>query len=89
MKYKINKGFISQKMGKKMTIFDGEESKLYNFNETAVFIFEKLKKGLDEIDIIDLLVTKFKTGKGKVEKDVKETIDELLKNKIISSLKQK
>ena len=36
-KFKINKGFITQKMDDKTVIFDGEESMLYSFNETAVY----------------------------------------------------
>ncbi len=88
--YKINKGIISEKTGKKMTIFDGEESILYLFNETARFIFEKIKKGMDKKTIIDLLVNKYKVSKKTAEKDVEKIISELLKNKIISSLtKQK
>ena len=48
MKYKINKGFIVQKVGNKQTIFDGEESALYTFNKTGSLIFEKIKLGWEK-----------------------------------------
>lgn len=89
MKWKISKGFISQKIGKKLTIFDGEESALYTFNETASLIFGKLKKGFEKDKIIGLLIKKYKINKKKAEKDVNEFLNELKKNKIISSLKKK
>jgi hypothetical protein len=43
MKYRINKGFIIQKLDDKSTIFDGEKSILYTFNKTGSLIFEKIK----------------------------------------------
>jgi len=85
MKYKINKGFIVQKLDDKMVIFDGEESVLYTFNETASFIFKKLKKGLPEKEIIQDVVKKYKITEKKARKDLKDLLAELKKKKIISS----
>lgn len=88
-KYKINKGFIQQKLDDKMVIFDGEESVLYTFNETASFIFQKLKLGWDNKKIIDGLVKKHQIKEKRAEKDVNELISDLLKKKIISVEKSK
>ncbi len=82
-KYKINKGFIVQKLDGKITIFDGEKSMLYTFNETASFIFQKIKKGIGEKEIIQALVKKYKIKEDRAKKDVKEIIKDLLVKKII------
>ncbi len=87
--YKINKGFITQKLDNKSVIFDGEESALYTFNETASFIFQKLKKGLTDKQIIKKVVKKYKVKEEKVKKDYRELISDLKKKKIISVEKSK
>jgi len=85
MKYKIQKGLIVQKkIDKKTVIFDGEESILYTFNETAAEIFQLLKKGFKEKEIIEKLVKKYQTKPEKIKKDLSELINKLKKNKIIS-----
>jgi hypothetical protein len=87
--YKISKGFIVQKLGAKTVIFDGEESVLYTFNETASFVFQKLKRGWEEEKIIKRLVKKYQIKEKRAEKDVNELICDLLKKKIISASKSK
>lgn len=89
MKYKINKGFIIQKLEDKTVIFDGEESVLYTFNETASFIFQKLKRGWEEEKIAQTLVKKYQVKLERVRKDIKELIKDLLERKIISVDKEK
>ena len=85
MKYKANKGLIDQKLENKTVIFDSDESILYTFNETASFIFKKLKKGLSEEEIIQNLVKRYYIKEEKVKKDFRELISELKKKAIISS----
>lgn len=75
--YKLNKGFITQKIDGKITIFDGEKSQLITFNETASFVFERLKRGIDSKKITDLLVKKYKLNYKKGEGDVANLIREL------------
>lgn len=84
VKYKINKGFISQNIGSKITIFDPELSFLYTFNETAAFIFRKLKMGAPIEAIVKDLMKKYKIGKAKAEKDTKNLLRDLLEKKIIN-----
>ena len=85
MKYKINKGLITQKLDDKTVIFDGDESILYTFNETASYIFKKIKSGEDEERIIDLIVKRYQIKPEKVKKDLKDLLVDLKKKKIISS----
>ena len=82
-KYNVQRKFITQKIGDKITIFDGEESLLYTFSKTATFIFEKIKQGLSEEKIIELLVKEYSIKKERAEKDLKEFIGKLKKRKVI------
>lgn len=84
MKYKINKGFVSQILDGKMTILDGEKSVLYIFNETASFIFGEIKKKKDLKDIALKIAKTFNIGSKTAEADLKEFFDELIAKKIIS-----
>ena len=83
MKFKINKGFIVQKVGDKSTIFDGEESALYTFNRTGSVIFDKLKLDWDKEKIVNYLAKLYLIAKQAAENDFDEFTDELIKSKII------
>ena len=85
-KYKINKGFITQRLDNKTVIFDGEESVLYTFNETASYIFSKLKLGWDKEKIKDGLAKRYGISEKKAEADLKDLIKDLLKKKIICKI---
>ncbi len=54
--FKINAGFITQKIDGKVTIFEGEKSTLHTLNESAAFIFQGLKLGWDDKKIIKGLI---------------------------------
>lgn len=88
-KYKINKGFIVQKLDNKTVIFDGEASVLYTFNETASFIFQQVKKGFEEKTIINKLIKRYGIKKERAVKDFKELFSDLKKRKIIFVVKSK
>ncbi len=81
--YTITKGLITQKLDNKTVIFDGEESVLYTFNETASYIFLKLRAKWDEKKIILSLVKKYNIKEARAKKDMKELVKSLLKKKII------
>lgn len=83
-KYQLRKGFITQKIGDKINIFDGEESFLYTFNKTAAFIFERLKQGMADTEIIEALIKKYNIKKDRAEQDLKEFTVELKRRKIIT-----
>lgn len=83
MIYRINKGFIADKVGNKITIFDGETSTLYTFNKTGSIIFSKIKLGWKEKKITDFLVKNYSVKAEKAKKDVGDFIQMLLKNNIV------
>ena len=70
-------------MGKDLVIFDGEKSVLYTFNETASFIFRRLKLGNSIEEIVKALAKKYKIGEIEAKKDTKDLIRDLLTKKII------
>lgn len=83
MQYTITKGLITQRLDNKTVIFDGEESVLYTFNETASYVFLKIKAKWDEKKIVLSLVKRYGVKEERAKKDVKELIKDLLKKKII------
>lgn len=88
MKYQLNKGFIFQKLGNKITIFDGEDSVLYTFNEIASYIFGKLKLGLEKERIKELLLKKYAVQEEEARKDLDNLVKDLLDKKIITQIKE-
>lgn len=82
-KYKITKGNITQTIGNKITIFDGDNSVLYTLNETASFIFKKIKNRHDMNDITKALINRYAVDPNEAEKDVNKLISDLISKKII------
>ena len=86
-KYKINKGFIVQKLDGKTAIFDSATSQLYTFNETATLVFQKLKAGKSEQEIIATFIKKYGIKIEKAKQDVNELLHVFVAKKIISIAK--
>ena len=84
MKYKINKGFITQKIGGKVTIFAGEESTLFTLNETGAYIFQGIKLGWDKEKIISKLISIYDITEADAKKDLKLFIETLLEKNILA-----
>jgi len=78
MKIIIKKGFITQRIGDKITIFDSENSLLLTLNSTATFIFDRLKKGLETKKIAIDLASKFEVTEENARKDIDEFIKTLI-----------
>lgn len=81
--YKVNKGFILQKLGNGVAIFDPESSSIHTLNETAYFIFRYLKKGLSEEEIAQEIMRKYHIHEEKARDDLLNLLKELLAKKII------
>ncbi len=81
--HKLKQGFITQKKGDQTTLFNGEKSILYTFNESASFMFEQIKKGLENEKIIKLVAKKYKIEEKEAKEDFLELIKDLKKKKII------
>jgi hypothetical protein len=83
MKYKIKKGLIYERKGKKITIFDPDKSTIMELNETAIFILNQIKKNLDIKKIINILAKEYDMKETELYKDVNIFLKDLKKNKII------
>jgi len=84
VKYKISKGFITQKIDDKTAVFAGEESVLHTLNETGAYIFQGLKLGWDEEKIVKGLMEKFGAKEKQAREDLKSFTELLLKKNILS-----
>jgi len=81
--YKLNKGFIIQEIENETVIFDGENSVLFSFNETASFIFRRLKKRQEPEKIAHQLAKTYEVSEATAFKDVNSLIGKLAKKDII------
>ena len=84
MKYKVNKGFITQKLDNKTVIFDSDNSVLYSFNETASYMFSKIKIGWEKEKIIEQIIKQYLVKKERAEKDFIQLVSDLKKKKILA-----
>lgn len=84
MKYKIRKGLIFEKKGKKITLFDPGKSTIISLNKTGGFILSQIEKGLDENNVLDNLVKKYGQTKTRLRKDMTMFLKELKKLEIIT-----
>lgn len=81
--YKLRKGLISQKLGSKAQIFDGDKSLLYTLNETASLIFEHLKHGHTKENIIETIQKTYKVDVQQARQDFDELVSDLKLKKIL------
>lgn len=88
MKFELNKELIIQKLDSKTTIFSGEESVLLTLNETATYIFDKLKAGWDKEKITEGLIKIYRVPRIQAEKDVDDLLKNLIKRKILLRITQ-
>lgn len=87
--YILQKGFITQKIKEKLTIFSGEESLLYTLNDSAGYIFQGIKLGWSEEKIIDGLVKRYGIEKEQAVVDMQQCIASLEKHNIIQKTSSK
>lgn len=81
--YKINKGIISQRTKKGLSLFDPEKSTICHLNDSAAFIFKKLRQGWSEDKIVTSLTDTYKITEGKAKQDVEDFIQDLLGRDIL------
>jgi len=81
--YKVNKNIIFQKIDKQLVGFDIDNSSLFTFNETAEYIFSKIKTKTEPARIASLLAKKYNVEEKDAVKDIQELMSNLKKNKIL------
>lgn len=80
---KIKKGLIVQKIDNETVIYDVEQAKMHTINETASFIFQKIKTIKNSEEVVNKLVKKYNITKDEARKDVNDFIKTLIKQKIL------
>lgn len=80
----IKKGQIVEKIGNKIRIFDPEKSELYSLNESASYIFGKIRSGAKKNEIIRLLKKKYGLTTIQAKHDYSNLVKEMRKRKIIA-----
>ena len=81
--YRIKKGMILQKLDDRTAIFDSNKSTLFTFNETATFVFSKLKSGWDRNKIIAVMIKRYGIVEKRAIKDFDNFLEELRRQMII------
>lgn len=79
----VNKSILFQKIDNKLVGFDIDKSALYTFNETAEFIYKKLKAGAEEAKVANQLAKRYEIEEKVALKDVVALVKDLKKNKIL------
>lgn len=79
----INTDIVTQKNEDGIAIFDPDNSYLFTMNESATFIFERLKKGYTYVKIIQQLSSTYNISLQRAEKDILKFIQVLEKYNII------
>ncbi|MCM8832117.1 MAG: PqqD family protein [Candidatus Omnitrophica bacterium] len=77
MKYRIKPNLAYRKIFDEIYIVDSKNSYLHKINEVGSFIFEKLKEGLNEDEIIDELVKTYDVEIEVAKSDYKNFIEEI------------
>lgn len=85
MKYKINKNLFVQNIDGKIVIFNGEEFVYYTLNETAGYVFKKIRIQEDEEKIVNAVVKRYQIKQERANKDLRDLVSDLKNKKIISS----
>lgn len=83
MRYKIRNNLIIGRNNGKIDIFIPEKSIVFSLNETASFIFEKIKKGIDNKIIIKSLTKKYCIEDEQALIDLKSILQIFKKKKLI------
>ena len=82
-KKKVNKNIVFQKIDGRLIGFDVDKSSLYTFNETAEYIYKKIKAGETDKKIVSLLIKKYAIDEKVARKDINDLKKDLKKNKIL------
>jgi hypothetical protein len=84
MGYKLKKDLIISKNNKRINVFVPEESIIVSLNQTASFIFNKIKKGMKNKKIIELMITKYNLTKKHALVDLTSIVKKLKDKKIVT-----
>ncbi|MFA5136797.1 MAG: PqqD family protein [Patescibacteria group bacterium] len=79
----INKQLIIQKLGNKTVIFDSKKSVLFTLNETASYVFQKIRSKTPQKKLMSLFAKKYAITEKQADKDIETCIADMKKKKIL------
>ena len=82
-KYQQCPGIVQETIGKQTFILLPRKGKLVELNKTASFIWQRLEKPQDIIQLAKLLCQKFDVATAAAQKDVRAAVQKLTKLKLI------
>ena len=82
-KFQINENYIFHSKKNEISFFDPDSAQMYTLDEVGTKIIKYLKKGKTQEEIIERLISHYDVATDEVEKDTKQFIKELFKNKIL------
>ena len=80
---KLKKGVLVQKMGDKYVVFDNDTSTLHELNESAHFIVDMIRRGMNSEKIVSELVIKYKIDEKIARSDYEEIVRDLLDKELL------
>lgn len=88
-KLKLARGLIIQKMSQETVIFDSERAILFTLNETAGYMFVKLKRKTPLAEIIRAVCKRYQISESRAKKDLELMLKQLQRKKILFEAPQK
>lgn len=85
MKNQLNKGFVAQDLEDKIIIFDEKNSMLHTLNESASYVFRKIKSGWEDEKITSSLVKRYGIAEKRAIQDLKAIRAQFKRKKIFTS----
>jgi hypothetical protein len=84
-KYNINKNLVSRKLDNELIILNTNNSAYYGLEDTGIEIFNFISKNKDLSfnDILSFVTRNYKTDDINIKKDVKEFLNDMVKEKIV------
>ena len=83
MKYQINEKLVSNTYHDMLMIVSLENHEVYFSNEVGAFIWEQLKKGHDDEEILKSILENFEVEEEVARADLEEFLEKLLERNII------
>jgi hypothetical protein len=83
IKPKLAKGLIVQKMSQETVIFDSERAILFTLNETAGYLFSKLRLGWEKKKIIEAVSRRYQISEKRATIDLLGLLKQLQTKKVL------
>lgn len=84
MNPKIRKDLYVRTLGDEKVVYDKENGRVHFMNQTATFVFDLCNGTHSKNEIIECLLGKYDVSREQAEKDVRETLKNMVDSKILN-----